>query len=40
MDGAIVAIALIWLSIILSGIQNELRQIRQSLERSEDGEMD
>lgn len=36
MDGAIVAIALIWLSLILSGISNELRQIRQALERSED----
>lgn len=38
MDGAIVAIALIWLSLILSGVCNELRQIRQILERSKDDE--
>lgn len=36
MDGAIVAIALIWLSLILSSICNELRQIRQAIEGSED----
>lgn len=40
MDGSIVSIALlcmsiIWLGIILGGIQNELRQIRQALERGE-----
>lgn len=36
MDGALVAVAIIWLSIILSGVYNELRQIRQALERREE----